>query len=333
MSTAKIIKFERLDTPPPAEVKRMDSGFTRIPNDLLRAANRCLKGNQHKLFFAVVEKTFGFNKTHDDVTISQLADCAGIERQNASPAFHELVVKKVITATAGRFGFIVSINPVSVWNLTEKERLKFRRTSENHTSEIQTNVLNPDVSASEIQTHKRQLPKDINIYSSTQDENADAENQTFAIADAMATESAGEDADCSTHLPEGKKSKQAADNRKRFEAIAGEFNRVFADCQGVRKVNLAATQTNAKRMRLIPKAWAIAKQRIATWADENGLIGGEAPSGKHCIEWFGLYFEQCRQDPFVTGEGGRSKGHENWKPGFEYLLRAEVMEARVLEGA
>ncbi|WP_240127245.1 hypothetical protein [Eikenella corrodens] len=76
----------------------------------------------------------------------------------------------------------------------------------------------------------------------------------------------------------------------------------------------------------------IAKQRIATWADENGLIGGEAPSGKHCIEWFGLYFEQCRQDPFITGEGGRSKGHENWKPGFEYLLRAEVMEARVLEG-
>ena len=148
----------------------------------------------------------------------------------------------------------------------------------------------------------------------------------------MATESAGEDADCSAPLPEDKKNKQAA-NRKRFEAIAGEFNRVFADCQGVRKVNLSATQTNAKRMRLIPKAWAIAKQRIAAWADDNGLIEGETPSGKHCIEWFGMYFEQCRQDPFITGEGGRSKGHENWKPGFEYLLRAEVMEARVLEGA
>lgn len=327
MSAAKIIKFERRDTPPPAEVKRMDSGFIQIPNDVFRAAKRVLRGNDYKVACEVMDKTYGYNKAEDDMTIQQIADGIGIDRGNASRAYNRLVKMGVIYSRKGKFGFITGFNPVEKWACENNT------TVSNSHGKNNTTVSKQHASPCQINTHNIQLPKYINIYSSTQDENQDAENPTLAIADAMAADRTGEDADCPAPQTEGKKSKQAADNRKRFEAIAGEFNRVFADCQGVRKVNLAATQTNAKRMRLIPKAWAIAKQRIAAWADENGLIEGETPSGKHCVEWFGLYFEQCRQDPFVTGEGGRSKGHENWKPGFEYLLRAEVMEARVLEGA
>ena len=326
MSAAKIIKFERRDTPPLAEVQRMDSGFMQIPNSVFRAGKRVLKGNDWRVACEVMDKTYGYNKTEDDMTIQQIADSLGIHRCEASKSYNRLLKMGVIHSRKGKFGFITGFNPIEKW------ACEIPTTVGNSYEGNPTTVGNSYAQPLEIPTHTIPLPKYKNIYSSTQDEKQDAGNPTLAIADAMATDRTGEDADCPAQQTEGKKSKQAADNRKRFEAIAGEFNRVFADCQGVRKVNLAATQTNAKRMRLIPKAWAIAKQRIATWADENGLIGGEAPSGKHCIEWFGLYFEQCRQDPFVTGEGGRSKGHENWKPGFDYLLRAEVMEARVLEG-
>ena len=340
MNTARILKFAQPTVPANevsgSEVKRMDGGFIQIPNDVFRAANRCLKGSQKGMFFAVVEKTLGYNKTRDDVTISQLAECAGIERQNGSPAFHALVAKNVISAGAGKYGFVVEINPVSVWKLTEKERLKLRRTSENQTHENQTNVLNSDVGASEIQTHKIQLPKDKYIFvdaAHDADQIHVAENHPFVAANA-ATAAATAD-NHSGSLPEAadKKTNPAMVNRKRFEAIVGKFNEIFADCPGVRKVNLAAKSTNGKRLKLVPAAWAIAKQRIADWVDAEGLIDGEAPNGKHCVEWFGLYFASCREDGFITGASGRGKGHEHWKPGFEYMLRPEVMEARVFEGA
>lgn len=326
MSTARIMKFERPGAP--TEGKHMDGGFIQIPNEVFKAANRCLKGNMKGLLFAIAEKTYGYNKQEDDLTIAQMAECAGIRRQNASPVFHEMVEKKIISARPGKFGFIVKINPVSEWILPEIERLKIRRTSEIQTSENQTNVLNSDVGASEIQTHNIQPPKYKNIYSSTQDETAVAETQDFVAADAATGETGGRESE-----KPSAKGKHAEDNRRRFEAVAEKFNGVFADCPGVRKVSLESSKTNARRMKLIPAAWQIAKRRIADWQDEHGLIDGEQPSAKHCLEWFALYFERCKSDPFINGANGRSKGHENWRPSFEYLLREDVIEARVFEGA
>ena len=166
-----------------------------------------------------------------------------------------------------------------------------------------------------------------------QEENSIVETDSFVAAEAT------------TQSPNlaGRKSKtSAADNRKRFAAIAEVFNAVFADCPAVQKVNLAKvtledgktvdTKTNMNRMKLVPYAWGIARQRVQTWEDADGLIDGEQPSGKHCLQWFENYFRNCKGEGFINGSQPRSAAHENWKPKFENLLKPEWIEQRVFEG-
>ena len=127
--------------------------------------------------------------------------------------------------------------------------------------------------------------------------------------------------------PEGSLKKQT---EKRFIALANLFNQVFTG-SNVQTVSLEATKTNASRKRLIPAAWDFAKRRVLTWCDADGLIAGEKPSSKHVLQWFEAYFAQCLTDPFINGTSPRSKGHENWKPDFSYLLKATTLEKRILE--
>lgn len=139
-----------------------------------------------------------------------------------------------------------------------------------------------------------------------------------------------------------KTTKPNAENKKRFEAVAKLFNQVFEDCQMVARVGLETvpnpqtgkseyTKANQKRMKLIPYAWQIAKMRIDRWKDSDGLIDGEEPSGKHVLEWFRTYFEECKQDGFINGTSARAEAHKNWKADFDYMLKAETLEKRVLE--
>ena len=139
-----------------------------------------------------------------------------------------------------------------------------------------------------------------------------------------------------------KTTKPNAENKKRFEAVAKLFNQVFEDCPMVARVGLETvpnphtgksefTKANQKRMKLIPYAWQIAKMRIDRWKDSDGLIDGEEPNGKHVLEWFRTYFEECKQDGFINGTSARAEAHKNWKADFDYMLKAETLEKRVLE--
>lgn len=135
-------------------------------------------------------------------------------------------------------------------------------------------------------------------------------------------------ADPKAKKPQSSLKKQQTE--KRFTALANLFNQVFAG-SNVQTVSLEATKTNASRKRLIPAAWEFAKRRVLTWCDADGLIDGEKPSSKHVLQWFEAYFAQCLADPFINGTSPRSKGHENWKPDFSYLLKATTLEKRILE--
>lgn len=158
------------------------------------------------------------------------------------------------------------------------------------------------------------------------------------VAD-IADESALVGADAPTRKPKS----GLTEDKKRFEAVAQVFNRVFADCDAVVKVSLATvpdpktgrpqyTQTNLKRLKLMPYAWSVARERVQTWQDENGLIDGEAPSSRHVLQWFETYFRRCLADGFVNGSQPRSAEHANWRAGFDYLLRPTEMEQRIFEG-
>jgi len=166
-----------------------------------------------------------------------------------------------------------------------------------------------------------------------------AAEQTPEPAADIADESALVGADAPTRKPKS----GLAEDKKRFEAVAQVFNRVFADCDAVVKVSLATvpdpktgrpqyTQTNLKRLKLMPYAWSVARERVQTWQDENGLIDGEAPGSRHVLQWFETYFRRCLADGFVNGSQPRSAEHANWRAGFDYLLRPTEMEQRIFEG-
>lgn len=149
-----------------------------------------------------------------------------------------------------------------------------------------------------------------------------------ALVAANATTSDADFENLADEKPQSSLKKQ--ETEKRFTALANLFNQVFAG-SNVQTVSLEATKTNASRKRLIPAAWDFAKRRVLTWCDADGLIDGEKPSSKHVLQWFEAYFAQCLADPFINGTSPRSKGHENWKPDFSYLLKATTLEKRILE--
>lgn len=68
-----------------------------------------------------------------------------------------------------------------------------------------------------------------------------------------------------------------------------------------------------KRRDLIRNAWHASKQR-------------------QTLKFWQAYFVECAEDDFLNGTGPYSKGHENWRPTFDYLMRNDVI-TRVYEKA
>ena len=92
--------------------------------------------------------------------------------------------------------------------------------------------------------------------------------------------------------------------------IAAAYNAAMEKLPKVRELT-------AKRRTLIRSAWQAAKPRQS-------------------LEFWRDYFAACADDPFLNGTGPYGNGHEGWRPGFDYLLRAEVVTRtveRVLDAA
>ena len=119
--------------------------------------------------------------------------------------------------------------------------------------------------------------------------------------------------------------------RKQFNAIVKVFNATFENVPAVRVVSLDAKKENEKRIKLVPAAWAFAKQRVEAWR-ATGVIDHE-PTAKDVLAWFEGYFASCAQDEFINGTAPRAAGHKNWRADFGYMMRMTTIEARVLEAA
>lgn len=87
-----------------------EDGFARLANELLDALLRAgLSGNQWKVGMAIVRKTYGFNKTEDDLSASQIATMCDIARPHAATALNQLAARNIINKRPGRYGSIVGI--------------------------------------------------------------------------------------------------------------------------------------------------------------------------------------------------------------------------------
>lgn len=91
-----------------------------------------------------------------------------------------------------------------------------------------------------------------------------------------------------------------------YQAIADAYNHSMANLPKVRELT-------AKRRTLVRSAW-------------------QAGSKRRSMRFWSAYFELCAEDDFLNGTGPYANGHENWRPSFDYLLRADVV-TRVVERA
>lgn len=78
------------------------------------------------------------------------------------------------------------------------------------------------------------------------------------------------------------------------------------------KLPMVREMTN-KRRELIRGAWNASKKRQS-------------------LKFWKAYFEECAEDDFLNGTGPYGKGHENWRPSFDYLMKNDVV-TRVYEKA
>jgi hypothetical protein len=84
-----------------------------------------------------------------------------------------------------------------------------------------------------------------------------------------------------------------------YREIVALFNEHMVALPRVREL------TN-KRRQLIRSAWQASKVRSL-------------------FPFWKCYFEECSEDPFLNGTGPYGKGHENWRPSFDYLMRNDVI--------
>lgn len=99
---------------------QLEKGYIRIANELYRAVI-CADISKRELrnMLAIIDKTYGYGKKEDDMTMTQLAKATGLARSHCSEAVHGLAAKNMILIRDGKFGKVIGIvkNP-SKWNLS-----------------------------------------------------------------------------------------------------------------------------------------------------------------------------------------------------------------------
>lgn len=81
--------------------------WAKVHNCILTALARTkLNGEESRIVFAILYKTYGFNKSEDWIANSQLEQLTGIHRTHCSRSVHKLMKRNIVTKT----GNIIKLN-------------------------------------------------------------------------------------------------------------------------------------------------------------------------------------------------------------------------------
>lgn len=88
-------------------VPQIEDGYVKIANDLVEALARFnLTGVEWRIVAAIMRKTYGFNKVHDSISYTQIAEITKIDRRNVIRSIQKLVAKNVITSVKADTSYI-----------------------------------------------------------------------------------------------------------------------------------------------------------------------------------------------------------------------------------
>ncbi|MGY3853413.1 replication protein [Aeromonas aquatilis] len=91
--------------PREVRVADLDDGYTRIANELFEALiGAPITRNQAKVAFAVVRKTYGFNKSTDRISDTQIGKIVMLPRQKVNKAKNELIAMGVLISIGREIG-------------------------------------------------------------------------------------------------------------------------------------------------------------------------------------------------------------------------------------
>ena len=70
---------------------QMEKGYTRIANELLEAICRLdISGNEMRILLYIIRKTYGFNRTYAEISLSDISEALGIKKGNVSRGIKKL---------------------------------------------------------------------------------------------------------------------------------------------------------------------------------------------------------------------------------------------------
>jgi phage replication O-like protein O len=90
---------------------QLENGYTRLANELLDAlVGAGLTARQWAVVMAVIRKTYGYNKTRDDIGLTQLRLMTGIDKSHLSRTIRELEGMKLLHRQVGTHSHTLGIN-------------------------------------------------------------------------------------------------------------------------------------------------------------------------------------------------------------------------------
>jgi phage replication O-like protein O len=86
-----------------------ENGYTPIANELMEALARTkLNTQESRILFAILRKTYGWNKSNDWISNSQLEQITGIHRSHCANTVTRLITRKIVT----RLGNKIKLNKI-----------------------------------------------------------------------------------------------------------------------------------------------------------------------------------------------------------------------------
>lgn len=88
-----------------------ENGFTKIANELLDKILSCSFSKQQiKIVFAIIRKTYGFNKKSDDISLSQLSKITQMHKTHIAREVTKLVTLGIIKKSNGEHAYHLELN-------------------------------------------------------------------------------------------------------------------------------------------------------------------------------------------------------------------------------
>ena len=94
----------------------MNAGFTQIPNEIFDKYQKELKTSEFSVLMAIIRKTWGWNKTEDRISVSQISMATNLTNKTIINSLKVLEQKKIISTKKRH-------------NRTTKIRLRLDKTS------------------------------------------------------------------------------------------------------------------------------------------------------------------------------------------------------------